>query len=189
MKRGASLNGCRFKLGVAAGVSCALMLLSVHSARAHNLGAECKLRGERVDVEAFFDDDTVPRNARVNVLDAQRQLVASGRTDEKGRWSFPAPRPGVYQVEIDAGAGHRTSIKIIIPGVRSEQTPAAVARPRPEEPATTISEGSTRAEFTRFPWLRVAVGLTVIAVLSLGLWLALQRMRTAPRPPVSPPSA
>ncbi|HEY1380558.1 MAG TPA: carboxypeptidase-like regulatory domain-containing protein [Gemmataceae bacterium] len=151
-----------------------LSLAAAAPARAHALGAEAKLRGGRVEVEAYFSDNTPARDARVTVRDAADATIAEGRTDAEGRWSFPAPPPGRYAVVVDAGAGHRTRpIAVTIPG----EPPAA---------DVTVSEGPRREEFTQFPWGRVALGLGIIAALALG-WRAVRRARAVRSP--TPPSA
>lgn len=153
---------------VAAGVVCLCVLAG--SAHAHHLGVECKLRDGQVEVEAFYDDDTTAKNAQIEALDSDKKVIASGRTDAQGRWAFPAPGPGTYQIVVDAGAGHRTTVRMVIPG----------GKPTAPEAARTVSEAGTREEFTTFPWLGAGLGLGIIAGLSLLLWLALTRLRATP---------
>jgi nickel transport protein len=144
---------------------------------AHSLGAECTLHDGYVRLEAYYDDDTAAADARVVVRDAARDIVAKGRTDAKGTWSFPAPLPGLYRVTLDAGAGHQTTIRLRIPS-NAEETRTSTSS------AELVHEGPTRAEFTRFPWGRVALGLAVIALLCL-VWRGLrgwrQRCRATPK--------
>lgn len=146
-----------------AGWTLLLALLTVSPVLAHSLGAECRLRGGRVEVEAYYDDDTPAGGATVRVLDADKREVATGRTDAQGRWTFAVPPPGAYTVIVDAGAGHRTTRKLTIPGG------AAAAGP--------VSDGPPRAEFTRFPWAGLGVGVGVIAGLA-ALGYALARRKT-----------
>jgi hypothetical protein len=133
--------------------------LAVPSAvRAHALGVECRLEGNRVAVEAFFDDDTPAPHALVRVLDAAGKEVVQGKTDAAGKWTFAAPQPGKYQVHVDAGAGHRVSREVTIPGEASG--------------SRQISEGPSRQEFTEFPWLKVSLGLGTIALFAAAFWLS-----------------
>lgn len=141
------------------------LLLLAQPVSAHALGAECKIVGNRVELEAFYDDDTPAIKARVHVLDDQQKEIAEGRTDIRGLWSFPRPIAGKYRVVVDGGAGHRTEIALTVP----EQAPG------PEKPI--ISEGPTRQEFTRFPWLKVLLGLVMIAGFSAALLIARHRSR------------
>lgn len=140
-----------------------LLMLAVPVA-AHNLGAECKLVGDRVQVEAYFDDDTPARDAKITVRTTDGQSLAEGRTDDKGCWSFARPAAGRYEIVVDAGAGHRAVVKVTVPG---EAEGLALA-------PTRVSEGQAREEFTRTPWLKVGIGLITIALFAGALWLARQ---------------
>jgi hypothetical protein len=127
--------------------------------RAHALDATVRVRGERVEVEAYFSDDTAARDARVRVFDSTDTVIAEGRTDDAGRWWCAAPPAGTYAVVVDAGGGHRTPRK-------------AVTIPAGGEAA--VSGGPTREEFTRFPWGGVMAGLAIIVGLAVG-WRAWRR--------------
>ncbi len=119
---------------------------------AHNVGVDCKLNGDKVEVEAFYDDDTAAAKAKVRVENAKEEVIASGVTDAKGKWSFAAPPPGKYVVFLDAGAGHRAQKELDL-----------------EE---TIRVGPTRDDFTRTPWRKIAIGLITIGGLGGAFLLA-----------------
>lgn len=143
----------------------AVVALTLPSAvRAHAIGADCTLQGETVKVEAYYDDDTPARNAKVNVFDAAQKPVAEGRTNAEGVWSFARPPAGDYRVVVNAGAGHRTEQAVQIPPRAAAPAPAAtVDEPPPAPPAeVSVSNGASREEFTRFPWLRVLLGLAIL---------------------------
>src|SRR5205823_875089 len=127
-----------------------------------------------VIVEAFFSDNTPARDAAVTVRDPAGAEIAAGRTDDTGEWSFPRPPAGKFTVTVDAGAGHRKQEAITVP------TDTALHTHSPPPPEVIITAGPTRDELTRFPWLRVALGLAAIAVLAGVLVVALRRRpRTA----------
>jgi hypothetical protein len=165
------------KSTVGSRVACTLALLAsltaARPASAHALGAECRVVGARVEVQAFYDDDTPAGNARVAVRDADRKLVAEGHTDARGQWSFDRPAAGRYEVSVNAGAGHRKTVTITIP-----EGSTADAPPQPE----VVSEGPTREEFTRTHWLNVGIGLGAIALFSLAFRWA-RRRGGRPNPP------
>jgi hypothetical protein len=140
-------------------------------ADAHNIGVECKLKGQRVHVAAFYDDDTPGSKAKVTVLDAADKVVAIGVTDANGEWSFTAPAAGQYEVRIDAGAGHRAKQTIVVPPGIEDGEPSE---------SSTISAGPSRAELTSFPWLKVAIGLTAIGALGGGYLVARLLQRHTP---------
>lgn len=131
-------------------------------ASAHGLGAECKLGDKVVTVSAYFDDDTDAEGAKVRVLDAAKNTVAEGTTDAKGKWTFPRPPAGEYRVEIDAGAGHVARVRLTVPA----------------EGATPPADAPKRAEFTRFRWRELGLGLGTITVAAVGVrWLMRKRDR------------
>jgi hypothetical protein len=145
-------------------IALSALLLSPGRSAAHALGAECTLHPDKVVVEAYYSDDTAARDAAVEVQDSQKKIVATGKTDAKGIWSFSRPAAGRYTVVVDAGNGHRTQLKITVPplaGAGNAEAPADAVR---------ISTGQSRAEFTSFPWAKAAIGLGTIVILAFAWW-------------------
>jgi hypothetical protein len=168
LRIGKSSYGCKVGTDMPTG-SMRLLVFSVLinlglavPALAHGLGAQCQHREERVNVEAYFDDDTPAGDARVSVRDSAKITVAEGRTDPGGRWSFPAPAPGIYEVAVNAGAGHRVTVRLTITGKAGTLPPA---------------DGPSRPEFTSGKGLQTALGLTAIGAFALA-WLAARRRRS-----------
>jgi hypothetical protein len=149
-------------------------------ADAHKLGAECKLHGGRVHVEAYYDDNTPARDAHVGVADSAQQRIAEGRTDANGCWSFAAPSPGNYLVIVDAGAGHRTQLQLTLPGAA---TNAASDEGTCCEDAgsLTVTDGPTRDAFTRAPWVQLGIGVALLGAIGGGFWIA-RRIATLKTP-------
>ena len=137
-------------------------LATVPSVSAHALGAECKVRADRVELEAYFSDDTPAPGAAVTVADSANHVVTEGKTDDYGKWSFPIPAAGRYEITIDAGDGHRVVRPLVVSASNSVGT-----------------DGPSREEFTRIPWLRVSIGLLVIGLAAAGVRAAVRRA-TAP---------
>jgi hypothetical protein len=120
-------------------------------ARAHAVGVEATLKADTVTVEAYFDDDMPAENASVVVVDAAGKQVATGKTDAKGVWSFPAPEPGRYTLRVDAGAGHLA------------KTILTIAEPSQSREGS-VSDGASRSEFTGAPkWALAGLGVMAIA--------------------------
>lgn len=163
----------------------ALALGETRPARAHALGAECQLRSGQLEVEAYYDDNTPARDARVWLEDAQGRRVLQGRTDSQGRWRCPCPEPGRYRLTVDAGAGHRTTLVVRVPALPGTATVPTDAAPQTPA-AIPVAEGPSRAEFTRPPWTRMVLGLGIIGCLGLVGWgvLRWRRRRHLPEPPV-----
>lgn len=140
----------------------ACWLLTTPWVFAHAVGLEVKQKGTQVTVEGFFDDDSPADDAKVVLEDANGQVVLEGKTDAKGVWTFMAPKPGQYKVKLDAGSGHRATKMLTI----AEPTPTPT-----EAPPQTVSEGTTREEFTRTPWAKIGIGLAVILLGASVFWL------------------
>lgn len=136
-----------------------MMLTWTEGAAAHGLGVQCRPRGEQVEVEAYFSDNTPARAATVRVTDGEGAVVAEGLTDGDGRWRFPKPTAGRYQVTVDAGAGHVTRVAL------SSQL---------------VSEGPSREEFTAFPWLKITIGVVALIGFSAAFWFARRQKATSP---------
>lgn len=146
------------------------------NAFAHGLGVDCRVRGRVVEVEAFYDDGTDAVKAKVKVVNDKEEEIAAGVTDDKGKWSFPAPKAGKYVVHVDAGAGHRAKkeIEVTTEGATPEET-------KPAAEPTITSSGPTREEFTQTPWLKLAIGLTVIGGCCGAFVIATRLRKTNPR--------
>jgi hypothetical protein len=134
------------------------------------LHVEARLRGDRLTVVAYFVDDRPAADVAVAVRTERGDEVASGQTDDRGEWSFPAPVAGKYTIT----AGDREAVPMTIPS-------AAVLRtfsPAPEE--IVVTGGPDRVERTRWPWLRPALAAITIAGLILVLLFARRSKRSPP---------
>jgi len=138
-------------------------------AEAHALGAECRIRNDHVELEAYFSDDTPARHAKVEVQDSAGKVIAGGETDDVGRWTFALPPAGEYQVALDAGMGHRKTLALRVASNGIPQGQASL--PVGTEPG--------RKEFTRVPWLRIAYGFAIIGILAFAIHLWQRRTRVS----------
>lgn len=134
----------------------------------HALDVQCTLQGEQLVIEAYYDDDTPAQGAKVEVFDAQGNMVSSGKTDNKGVIRLTRPKPGRYTVRVADGAGHRTKKEMTIGAGDSTSLPKPSA---PEAKGLMVSEGLSRDEATQMPWGKVGVGIFLILVACLCLWL------------------
>ena len=162
-----------------------LLLWCVGTVAAHDIGAQAKLHEGKVTLEAYYDDDTAASEAKVRVTDPSGTIVQTGTTNDKGIWIFPAPPAGKYRVTVDAGGGHRASIDLTIP-VGASAVPVEKPTVSAPEPKQTISSGPSREEFTQFPWLRLGMGLVVVAALAgFVRWWLQSRPAEGENPPVA----
>jgi hypothetical protein len=156
-----------------------MLALVPAAASAHGVGVEAKLKGDTVRVEGYFDDDTPAADAKVAVTDTAGTVIAEGKADKKGAWSFPVPPAGKYTVTLDAGEGHLAKTTVTIPP-RPAPPPTVTGEKPPEaspvEQEVVVSDGLTRAETTgvRRLWM-AALGVGVIALLTGGGWFLAQR--------------
>lgn len=134
-------------------------------ASAHGMDADWKQVGEKIVVEAFFDTGGPVRQARVQITDGDKKVVASAVTDADGKCTLRAPNPGKFTLVVDAGAGHRKEVSITIAGA----LPVPEVEPEPRAESAPVQ--SRREEAARFPWERVALGCGVVALLGGAWWL------------------
>jgi hypothetical protein len=144
----------------------AAVLFVVAPAFAHKLIVVAEVVGDQMRVEAYHDDDTPAQEAKVTVLQGEA-VIAEGRTDEKGVWTFPKPSPGSYVVQATS-VGHKAATRLDIP-----ESPSP-----PPEPID-------RSETTRTPWRRLGLGIGIIAGMSI-VALILRRSGAAKSPKSAP---
>ena len=141
-------------------ISAFALLLLAPAAKGDTPHVEARLRGERVTVAVFFDDDTPAAGAILVVRSKAKRAVATGRTDNRGEWTFSCPAPGDYTISA-ATPGNSIIVPMMIP------TAAALRGLAPTED-TIVTGGPNRTEVVRLPWLRPALAagaaLTIIAV-------------------------
>jgi len=141
-------------------------LLTETVTHAHDLGAEVRLLGDRIEVRAFFDDGTWARRAQVEMLHADtREPVASARTDEQGRAFLPRPAAGNYVIRVNAGAGHFHEEQISVPA----SDPSHLTEPAGSSSAdgSLLSTSPTYEAKTRFPWLKLGLGLLALGAIAV----------------------
>ena len=80
-------------------------------AQAHRVNIFAWVEGSVVMTESGFSNGNKVQQGEVTVFDARSgEVLLQGRTDTKGRFSFPLPQAGRehgLRIRIDAGSGHR----------------------------------------------------------------------------------
>jgi hypothetical protein len=154
------------------------LMAAVATASPDALFVRGRLRADIVILEAFYLSNLPACDAVVSVQDVSGREIAVGRTDDNGEWSFPRPSAGKYVVVADVAGGHlrsdRTTITIPSEVVLKTMSPA------PDE--IVVTGGPTREELTRFPWLRVVIGVATITGLVVLLWFATRSRRRPTMP-------
>lgn len=136
-------------------VALACALVTCGPVQAHALHAQAKLDGGKVVVEAKFDGDEPAENAKVYLVGEDGAKTLRGRTDRDGLLRFAVPPPGMYEIHVDAGAGHLAKVKITI-------TPEMQPGPSPPPGPIMLGGGRTIEEVQRSRWLKVTLGLIAI---------------------------
>jgi nickel transport protein len=122
---------------------------------AHAARVELEPAPPAVLVLARYGEGAPAADARVTVLSPEEggRTHQTGRTDRRGRFAFLPDRPGTWQVVVDDGLGHRAVARLAVAEGFGES--AALSTPS--------SGGLPLA-------LRWALGVALIAGLTLGLW-------------------
>ena len=193
------------RLGLVAG---AIVVLGSGPVMAHRLKLFATIEAGEVVAEAFFVGGGRPEGVTVILRDGGGAEIGRGRTDIDGRVRLKPARPGDVNVEVDAGDGHATAVRLTAdrfgiegagPGAMPTPTPAATTRPAPADHETLrreieaavdravarqtrpLLEALERAEARlRFNDVAGGVGM-IVGLVGLGLWASARRRRDGSR--------
>jgi len=89
-------------------VTCLCILpLGVDSASAHRVNVFAWAEGDTIYVESKFAGGKKVKSAKVLVLDPSGEELMAGQTNDRGEFSFKAPKPADLKIVIVAGQGHQ----------------------------------------------------------------------------------
>ena len=144
------------------------LLAGTQPVYAHRIYADALIQNGTIVVEAYFSDDSPLREARVTVQGPEGALLSTGQTDSDGRYHFLPKEAVDLLVVIDDGLGHRLEGEI--PAARIEPILGKTVLP-PEREAPIASSKPSGLSALGPLWLRVIVGLLVIALMtSVAAW-------------------
>jgi len=128
----------------------ALMLLTAGAALAHRVNVFAWVEGDTVFVECKYPDGTKVHEGVIRVLDSASKELLSGKTNDKGEFSFKVPKLDDLTVVLEAGMGHRgdwpLSRQDLSPaGEAPGQTSPAASQPAPKTEAPAAKELSPAA--------------------------------------------
>ena len=128
----------------------ALMLLTAGAALAHRVNVFAWVEGDTVFVECKYPDGTKVHEGVIRVLDSASKELLSGKTNDKGEFSFKVPKLDDLTVVLEAGMGHRgdwpLSRQDLSPaGEAPGQAPPAASQPAPKTEAPAAKELSPAA--------------------------------------------
>jgi len=95
-------------------VSALAMILSIVStpAVAHRLNIFVYPEGDRINLESYFSGGAPCQDSQVKVLNKEGEVVADGKTDTEGKWSFNPGSSTGLKVVVEAGEGHRAEYRL-----------------------------------------------------------------------------
>ena len=123
---------------MAATLCTVFFFLTMGQALAHKVNIFAYEEGGKIHTESYFSDGAPSRDSHVTAYDAKGKIVADGRTDEKGVFSFPRERPGEIRIVLEASMGHRNEIVLPAPDSPGTGTGTVPAR---DENATVSNDG------------------------------------------------
>ena len=86
----------------------ALSLLVCGSALAHAISVWAEVHADgKVYVEGYTSDGKAVQDSKIVVKDADGKVVAEGKTDGEGKYSFTPPGKVPLTIELLPGLGHR----------------------------------------------------------------------------------
>lgn len=91
------------------------MWLCATQAMAHALNASAFVSAEGITGEAFYSDQSLASGVFVEVVDAQGQLVAEGKTDAHGRFNLPLDSTDIgegLEAIVHGEEGHRAQVPV-----------------------------------------------------------------------------
>lgn len=130
-------------------------LLASGRADAHAMHADLITTADPFKLTAYFDEDLPAEFADVTVTDAEGNVVLTGKTDERGVFTFPRPKPGTYTLRVKS-TGHVAKREFTVDG----ETGGAVA-----------------ADWRPDKWVGLGIGVGGLLGLSGASWLLRRRGR------------
>ncbi len=79
---------------------------------AHRITVFAWVDGDVIQVEGKFPGGRKVVEGDVKVIDADGNIIVTGKTDQSGEFKFPTPDKGPIKIVLDAGPGHRAEWSI-----------------------------------------------------------------------------
>jgi nickel transport protein len=115
---------CSWRVRVALAVALLVLIFFPARTQAHRVTVFAWVEADTVYVEGKFPDGKPVKQGEIMVYDLEGDMLLSGKTDEKGKFSFKVPQKTGMKVELRAGAGHRAEWKITAAEVAGGDTSA-----------------------------------------------------------------
>ncbi|MCF8110860.1 MAG: carboxypeptidase regulatory-like domain-containing protein [Desulfobacteraceae bacterium] len=86
--------------------------LCAGTALAHKVNVFAYAEDGKIYVESYFPDGRPAAGSELKVYDSRGNLLAEGKTDGEGKFSFEIPRADDLKIVVNAGMGHKTDFKL-----------------------------------------------------------------------------
>lgn len=115
----------------------AAMVVGNGVAQAHKVTIFAWAEGDQVFTQSKFSGGKTVKNGKVEVFDTQGELLMEGQTDDKGEFSFEAPKAVDLNIVLTAGMGHQNSWRLsaVDLGAAASVPPPAEAPEAPIQPS------------------------------------------------------
>jgi nickel transport protein len=126
------------------------LLLFTGEAQAHRVNVFAWVTGDTVFVECNFPDGTKVHEGVIRVLDSAGKELLTGKTNDKGEFSFKVPKQEDLNIVLDAVMGHRAdwllSKQDLLPaGSVQESDASSQSAPKTEDPPAAAQASSAGA--------------------------------------------
>ncbi len=91
-----------------------LILLIPALLNAHKLNIFAYYEDGKINIESFFSDGTPCKNCDVKILDNNKNLIFSGKLNEKGEITVNKKLTGNVLIKVNASMGHESSFNLKI---------------------------------------------------------------------------
>lgn len=98
----------------------AVLLLSLEAAPALAHKVNLSVRAEQgvVHTRSTFHGGKPVPNGKIQVFDHQKNLLLEGKTDGQGAFEFALPAVAGFEIVVNDGMGHRTTIRLNSQGLK-----------------------------------------------------------------------
>lgn len=138
-----------------------IFFLSAGVASAHRVVVFAWVDDDTVFTESQFQDGKKAAGGDVTVYDLEGKVLLTGKTDEKGEFSFKIPKPAGMRIVLNAGMGHQgewTLSDAEVPGSSGFLEKGKTDKPADPLNPESVDITETRSEMMQSPGDAVAAG-------------------------------
>ncbi len=96
------------------GVVLVVCLLTASSAWGHKVHVFAWVEKDTVYTESYFSDGNKVVNAQIQVFDNHEKLIMSGKSDNKGMFTFKLPECTNLRIVLNASEGHNAEFELAV---------------------------------------------------------------------------